>query len=230
MIGGEGVERGRAPVEGAPRSLDLEDGRLAGREVDAVVVGPPHGLNRVPCATVAEEIPVLPVERCHRGAGACPREHHRDRHDSETHCGPRDETASIPDAVDHDRPEGREQRERAHRDGVARRQDGRRPTDSAGRDRRGEERLAAGRDSEREAERAGGEQDESVQLGVGRGDERRCDGVDVSQALSDDVVDRPQARSSRHQGEHQEREDGDGDAHGESRRQRGRNRQGDAVR
>ena len=48
---------------GAP---DLEDGGLAGREVDAAVVGAPDGHDRVPGPALAEQVPVLPVERSRR--------------------------------------------------------------------------------------------------------------------------------------------------------------------
>ena len=118
VIRGEGVERGRAPVEGAAGRLDLQHGGLAGWEVDAAVVGAPHGLDRVPGPALAEQIPVLPVERCHGGSRAGTCQHHCDEHDAQADRCAGNEPPPIAHAADHDRPERGEQRQRTHRDRV----------------------------------------------------------------------------------------------------------------
>ena len=110
VIRGEGVERRRAPVEGAAGRLDLEHGGLPGREVDAAVVGAPHGHDGVPGPALAEEVPVLPVERGHGGPRTGTRQHHGDEHDAQADRCPGNEPAPIAQAADHDRPERGEQR------------------------------------------------------------------------------------------------------------------------
>ncbi len=222
VIRREGVEGRRTPVEGTARRLDLEHRGLAGRKVDAAVVGPPHGHDGVSRAALTEQVPVLPVERSNGGACTGAREHHGDDHDPEADGGSRDEPTAVAEATDHDRPERREEGQRAHRDRVPGREDRRGPADPSRGNRCREERPAPCRDRDREAERAGGEEHERMQLGVGLRDERRRDGVDVPQSLADDVAHLPHARSHRDERQDEERRHRDGRAHRGLRRQCGR--------
>jgi hypothetical protein len=75
-------------------------------------------------------------------------------------------------------------------------------------DRRGEERPAPCRDGDGKAERAGGEDHERMQLGMRLRHERRGHGVDVLQALVDDVPDRPDRMPRDRDGQGDERDDG----------------------